>query len=219
MAGHPPVVGSGDRPCGAVARYLGRSRLGLGGPVRPDSLRGLLLRRDTGVWHGFGNQSAASPRPAGAHLYQGIIWVMLWQARSGGHVCEDMGRAVPKRFGIGVVDDDAAVRAALKGLLRAAGFSVAVFSSAEEFLASGEIDDTACLILDVRMPGMSGFDLLERLKASGVAMPVIFITADGDRNVRARALATGAVDFLAKPFSDRALLSAVEEALGQPPSP
>jgi FixJ family two-component response regulator len=130
-----------------------------------------------------------------------------------------MRGTVPNRFAIGVVDDDASVRESLKGLLRAAGFSVKVFSSAEEFLASGVLEDTACLILDVRMPGMSGFDLQERLKASQLAMPVIFITADGDRNVRTRALADGAVDFLQKPFKEQALLSAIEKALGELPSP
>jgi len=125
---------------------------------------------------------------------------------------------VPHRFAIGVVDDDPSVREALKGLLRAAGFSVEVFSSAEEFLTSGDLEDTACLILDVRMPGMSGFDLQERLKASRAPMPVIFITADEDRDVRTRALADGAVDFLQKPFKEQALLSAIEKALGHLPS-
>jgi FixJ family two-component response regulator len=124
---------------------------------------------------------------------------------------------VPNR--LAVIDDDASVREALKGLLRAAGFSVEVYPSAEEFLTSGDLEDTACLILDVRMPGMSGFDLQERLKASRVAMPLIFITADGDGAVRARALADGAVDFLHKPFKELALLSAIEKALGELPSP
>jgi len=133
-------------------------------------------------------------------------------------MCEVRG-TVANRLAIGVIDDDASVREALKGLLRASGFSVEVFSSAEEFLTSGDLEDTACLILDVRMPGMSGFDLQERLKASQVAIPVIFITADGDRNVRTRALANGAVDFLQKPFKDQALLGAIEKALGQLHSP
>src|SRR5215510_2950844 len=114
-------------------------------------------------------------------------------------MCEVRG-TVANRLAIGVIDDDASVREALKGLLRASGFSVEVFSSAEDFLTSGDLEDTACLILDVRMPG-------------------IFITADGDRNVRTRALANGAVDFLQKPFKDQALPGAIEKALGRLHSP
>jgi len=119
---------------------------------------------------------------------------------------------------IAVVDDDESVREALKGLLRSAGYAVAVFASAEAFLTSGQVDDPACLVLDVRMPGMSGVDLQDRLRASRIAVPVVFMTAHADANVRARVLAAGAVDLLQKPFGDQALLGAIEKALGRRPS-
>ena len=117
-----------------------------------------------------------------------------------------------------MVDDDESVREALKGLLRSAGYAVAVFASAEAFLTSGQVDDPACLVLDVRMPGMSGVDLQDRLRASRIAVPVVFMTAHADANVRARVLAAGAVDLLQKPFGDQALLGAIEKALGRRPS-
>lgn len=117
---------------------------------------------------------------------------------------------------IAVVDDDGAVREALKGLLRSAGFRVELFSSAEEFLNSGQIEDISCVVLDVRMPGMSGVELQERLNGSRVAIPIIFMTAHGDASVRARALQGGAIDFLQKPFTDEALLNALARGLGRP---
>jgi len=121
---------------------------------------------------------------------------------------------VPNDSTIAVVDDDASLREALRGLLRSAGFHAEVFASAEEFLRSGRVRGTACLILDVRMPGMSGVELQERLMASDLAVPIVFISAHGDEEVRALALERGAVDFLQKPFSDDALLIAIARAGG-----
>src|ERR1700719_1087131 len=114
---------------------------------------------------------------------------------------------------ISVVDDDESIRQSLGGLMRSVGFGVKVFSSAEEFLNSGDPRNTGCLILDVRMPGMDGFELQRRLEASQYEIPVIFITAHGDEELRGRALIAGAVDYLLKPFSEEALLNAVQAAL------
>ena len=114
---------------------------------------------------------------------------------------------------ISVVDDDESVRESLSGLIRSVGFGVMVFASAEEFLSSNRLLDTDCLILDVRMPGMNGLELQRRLAASHTSIPVIFITAHGDEEARVRALNGGAVEYLLKPFSEEALLSAIDAAL------
>jgi FixJ family two-component response regulator len=114
---------------------------------------------------------------------------------------------------ISVVDDDDSVRESLGGLIRSVGFAVKVFASAEEFLNSDHLRNTDCLILDVRMPGMNGLDLQRQLAASYCKIPVIFITAHGDEEVRSRALNGGAVDYLLKPFSEEALLNAIDAAL------
>jgi FixJ family two-component response regulator len=114
---------------------------------------------------------------------------------------------------ISVVDDDDSVRESLGGLIRSVGFAVKVFASAEEFLNSDHLRNTDCLILDVRMPGMNGLDLQRQLAASYRKIPVIFITAHGDEDVRSRALNGGAVDYLLKPFSEEALLNAIDAAL------
>lgn len=114
---------------------------------------------------------------------------------------------------ISVVDDDNSVRESVRGLLRSVMFGVEVFASAEEFLSSDRMLETDCLIVDVRMPGMSGLELQMRLLISHPDIPVVFITAHGDEELRARALRGGAVDFLLKPFSDEALLNAVQTAL------
>ncbi len=117
---------------------------------------------------------------------------------------------------ISVVDDDESVRESIQSLLRSVGFAVKVFASAEEFLKSDCLRDTCCLILDVRMPGMSGIELHHRLVASHSEVPVIFITAHGsDKETRSRAIRDGAVDYLSKPFSEDALLKAVRKALDQ----
>ena len=114
---------------------------------------------------------------------------------------------------ISVVDDDDSVRESLGGLIRSVGFAVKVFASAEEFLNSDHLRNTHCLILDVRMPGMNGLELQRQLAASDRKIPVIFITAHGDDEVRSRALNGGAVDYLLKPFSEEALLNAIDAAL------
>lgn len=112
-----------------------------------------------------------------------------------------------------VVDDDESVRESLHGLLAAVGFDVAAFDSAEAFLASSLIPSTGCLILDMQMPGMSGPELHRHLTVSRQPVPVVYITAYGEDDTRARALENGAVDCLLKPFTEDALLRAVQSAL------
>jgi FixJ family two-component response regulator len=123
--------------------------------------------------------------------------------------------ANPEQSRIAVVDDDESVREALKGLLRSAGFGAETYASAEEFLRSGALEETECLILDVRMPGIGGVELRRYLELAGHDIPIIFITAHGDDSTRAQALGANVVDFLTKPFSDEALLEAIGRALGQ----
>jgi FixJ family two-component response regulator len=114
---------------------------------------------------------------------------------------------------VSVVDDDESVRESLPDLLGEFGFAARAFSSGEEFLASDCVDQTRCLILDVAMPGMSGPDLQRELKRRGHEIPIIFITASTDKTVRPRLLEQGASDCLFKPFSDTALLEAINSAL------
>jgi FixJ family two-component response regulator len=119
-----------------------------------------------------------------------------------------------KRPLVSVVDDSESVRESLPDLLEQAGFAVQAFASAEAFLDSPVPDGTSCLILDVGLPGMSGPDLMKELIRRGKAIPIVFITAQGDKSLRPRLLSQGAVACLFKPFSDTALLDAVETALG-----
>jgi FixJ family two-component response regulator len=114
---------------------------------------------------------------------------------------------------VSVVDDDESVRESLPDLLREFGFAVQAFSSAEEFLVSDYVGQTRCLILDIAMPGMSGPDLQRELTLRGQEIPIVFITAHGDATVRPRLLEQGAVECLSKPFSDTALLDALNAAL------
>ena len=114
---------------------------------------------------------------------------------------------------VSVVDDDESVRESLPDLLRQFGFTVQAFSSAEAFLASEVLSETSCLILDVAMPGMSGPDLQEELIRRQQGIPIVFITANGDKTVRPRLLDQGAVECLFKPFSEAALLDALDTAL------
>jgi FixJ family two-component response regulator len=114
---------------------------------------------------------------------------------------------------IAIVDDDDSVRGALQGLLKAVGYSSRAFESAEEFLGSGQQRETACLIADIRMPGMSGLELQARLNAEHCRIPTIFITAHGDEEMRFQALRAGAVEFLPKPFDDEVLVESVRAAL------
>lgn len=115
---------------------------------------------------------------------------------------------------VSVVDDDESVRESLPDLLNELGFAVAAFASAEEFLESDHVDETRCLVLDVSMPGMSGPELHCELIRSGKNIPVIFITAHADDTVRPSLLEQGSVGCLFKPFSDAALLEALNAALG-----
>jgi FixJ family two-component response regulator len=115
---------------------------------------------------------------------------------------------------VAVVDDDVSVRESLPDLLDEIGFAVRAFSSAETFLAAECIADTRCLIADIAMPGMSGFDLDRELRDQGRDIPTIFMTAQTDDAVLRRLTGSGAVAFLAKPFSEEALLEAIEAALG-----
>jgi FixJ family two-component response regulator len=114
---------------------------------------------------------------------------------------------------VAVVDDDESVRESLPDLLREFGFAAEAFSSAEAFLASDAVGRTGCLILDVAMPGMSGPDLQRELRRRGQEIPIVFITAHRDETVRPRLLERGAVECLFKPFSDSALLAALNTAL------
>jgi FixJ family two-component response regulator len=120
---------------------------------------------------------------------------------------------LPKVPMISIVDDDASVREATKGLVRSLGYAAATFGSAEEFLKSDHIDDTSCLITDVQMPGLSGVELQSRLAASGRRLPVIFVTAFPEERIRVRALEAGAYGFLSKPFRDECLIGCLNKAL------
>jgi len=112
-----------------------------------------------------------------------------------------------------VIDDDAAIREALQSLLRSVGLRVTTFASAPEFLTSRRPDAPACLVLDVRLPGLSGLDLQRELAAAEIDLPIIFITGHGDIPMTVRAMKAGAVEFLTKPFRDQDLLDAIVQAL------
>ena len=114
---------------------------------------------------------------------------------------------------IAVVDDDGSLRRSLKNFLRSVGFRVETFASAEEFLTSAQRETTGCLVLDLRMIGMSGLDLLRHLAAANVRVPAVILTAHGDEQIRQRCLGAGAVAFLDKPFRGDALLDAVQTVL------
>jgi FixJ family two-component response regulator len=124
-----------------------------------------------------------------------------------------MDSRTKNRFLVTVIDDDESVRESLPDLLRELGYAVETFASAEEFLASGDLGATSCLILDVAMPGMSGPELHRELRRRRRSIPVVFITAHGDETMRPRLLEQGAVDCLFKPFSEAALLTAINSAL------
>jgi FixJ family two-component response regulator len=110
---------------------------------------------------------------------------------------------------IAIVDDDESLQAALRDLIESAGLSTACFSSAQQFLDSGARHYAACLITDMRMPGMSGLDIQSKLLAEGCQIPIIFMTAYGDTEMRNLAMSKGAAGFLSKPFSDTALLDII----------
>jgi FixJ family two-component response regulator len=112
-----------------------------------------------------------------------------------------------------VVDDDASMRSSLESLLRSVGHDVRLYSSAPEFMRAARTDAPACLVLDVRLPGMSGLAFQQELTKAGVALPIIFITGHGDVPMTVRAMKAGAVEFLTKPFDDQVLLDAIHAAL------
>ena len=112
-----------------------------------------------------------------------------------------------------LVDDDPQIRQSLTWSIEAAGYSVQSFDSAEKFLSSSNLDQPSCLILDVRMHGMSGLELQDALASREIPLPIIFITGHGDISMSVRAIKNGAVDFLEKPFSRQVLLQRIEEAL------
>ena len=113
---------------------------------------------------------------------------------------------------IAIVDDDISVQSALQDLIESDGLSTICFGSAEEFLASGAEHKAGCLIADIRMPGMSGIELQAKLKANRCRIPIVFITAHGDAQLRLQAIRDGAAEFLTKPFDDEVLLEAVHAA-------
>ena len=112
-----------------------------------------------------------------------------------------------------VVDDDAPLRESLRNLIRSVGLRVELFASAQEFLQSQQPDTPSCLVLDVRMPGLSGLDLQKQTSEAGLEIPIIFITGHGDVPMTVRAMKAGAVEFLTKPFRDQDLLDAIQQAL------
>jgi FixJ family two-component response regulator len=116
---------------------------------------------------------------------------------------------------IAIIDDDASIRNGARALLKSLGYATATFASAEEFLESARLQQAACLITDVQMPGMSGVDLQDHLKARGDVTPVIFVTAFPEEELRQRVLSAGAFGFLAKPFSEDCLIACLEKALAQ----
>lgn len=123
------------------------------------------------------------------------------------------GRRATERPLLSVVDDDESVRESLPDLLREFGFAARAFSSAEEFLLSNCVEETKCLILDIAMPGMTGLDLQQELRRRGQETPIIFVTAHKDEAIREQAFKQGAVNLLYKPFSDTALLQALNEVV------
>ena len=112
-----------------------------------------------------------------------------------------------------VIDDDAGLRAAIEGLLKSVGLRSESFASAQEFLSRSRADGPSCLVLDVRLPGVSGLDFQRKLVETGVQIPIIFVTGHGDIPMTVRAMKSGAVEFLTKPFRDQDLLDAIQQAL------
>jgi FixJ family two-component response regulator len=150
-------------------------------------------------------QLEACPDKRFIALYEGLI-VSRSSALYGGLMAGD------PRF-IVIVDDDESVQSALQDLMEADGLSARCFGSAKEFLESGLQNSAACLILDIRMPGMSGLELQAKLKADRLNTPIIFITAHGDARARMQAMREGAAEFLVKPFDRQVLLDRVRAAL------
>jgi FixJ family two-component response regulator len=125
-----------------------------------------------------------------------------------------MSHPLQSKF-VAVVDDDDLVRTAMQGLLKSVGLPARIYASGEDFLESGHQHLTACLIADIRMPGMSGLDLQAKLNAQHCQIPTIFITAHGDQEMRLQAMRAGAVEFLSKPYDDDLLIDSIRAALEQ----
>jgi FixJ family two-component response regulator len=123
------------------------------------------------------------------------------------------GTAMTPQHCIAIVDDDQSVREAATNLFRSMGFPVVAFASAEEFLDSDSVESTSCLVLDVQMPGMGGLRLQSHLASAGRHIPIVFVTGYPDEGVRTKALASGAVCFLTKPFAEGDLLDGLRSAL------
>lgn len=150
---------------------------------------------------------------SGARIDTKAQWTLPeCQAHSGGMNPLQTGTAKAPSL-VSIVDDDESMRESLPDLIREFGFAVQAFSCAEEFLASDCVGQTRCLILDIAMPGMSGFDLQSELKCRRQQIPIIFMTGQKDEILRRRGLEQGAAGFLLKPFSDTALLEALNIAL------
>jgi FixJ family two-component response regulator len=130
----------------------------------------------------------------------------------------DAGEKVRHIALVSVVDDDAPTRISTQRLLRTSGFTCEIFSSAEEFLQSGRAEETACLLLDVKMPGMGGLELQRHLTETGFPIPIIFVSARASEEEERRAMEAGAIGFLRKPVNTEALLLAIREALKTPPN-
>ena len=124
-----------------------------------------------------------------------------------------MNQTILERNIIAIVDDDAPLREALSSVLNAAGFSTQVFANAEDFLNSAHRQNTICLVLDIRLPGMNGIELQRALNASGSSIPIVFITAHGDATVKDLVMSSGAAAFLNKPVRSSALLKEICSAL------
>jgi FixJ family two-component response regulator len=112
-----------------------------------------------------------------------------------------------------IIDDDASMRASIQGLLKSVGLRSESFSSAHEFISSGTAVKPGCLVLDVRLPGLNGLEFQRKLAEAGIEIPIIFITAHGDIPMSVKAIKSGAVEFLTKPFRDQDLLDAIDQAL------
>lgn len=117
---------------------------------------------------------------------------------------------------ISIVEDDAFAREAIEELIQSLGFRATTFASAEQFLQSGCLDEVACLITDLQMPGMNGLDLQNRLREDGYDVPIVFISAFAEERVRTRALKAGAFAFLRKPFQEQTLIDCINSALAEP---
>jgi len=172
--------------------------------MRKSVLAGLIHRR---AQHNMAGRSHSAEKQ-----YQSTMDVLHTMAHSLG-MESSKGRSYDKGQLLSVVDDDESVRESLPDLLGEFGFTTRAFSSAQEFLSSGCVDDTGCLILDIAMPGMSGPELHQELKRRGQEVPTIFITGQRDETIRARLLKQGAIEFLLKPLNDEALVAAIRMAL------